>query len=264
MQEQPQQQQPAPKYSRHLQQIPVDESNYTREIDGVVEHDCEVACNAEAACIGFTTMITGSACWLYSSAPTLKIVSGAEWWQKPGTKPIPAPPVPPPPPPPPAPPPVPPELACRPWKTTTFWTAAGCAGDGSNCLLDIQVTSASQSQPGRRRSSSGAAVVSWSTLPFVPPKHMHLPNGAVVTVAVAAEPTAGQADHVKITLTADATALYVVLTTSAQGRFSDNVLTVRPGIPAVVDFISWDGPLNKTGIARMQGTLRVEHLADNL
>ena len=104
--------------------------------------------------------------------------------------------------------------------------------------------------------------IPWSTLPFVPPKNMQLSKGASVTATFGAS-TADAPDRVSITLTANATVLYVVLTTSAQGRFSDNVLTIRSGVPKVVDFISWDGPLNQTGIAHMKSTLRVEHLAEN-
>lgn len=101
------------------------------------------------------------------------------------------------------------------------------------------------------------------TVPFVPPKKMRLPK-ATVAASVATMPVQGQPDQVEITLTTDATALYVVLTTSAQGRFSDSMLTIMPGTPKIVTFVSWDGPLNNTGIAFMKSTLRVEHLADNL
>lgn len=147
--------QPAPTYSHHLSLIPVNNANFTREIDGIVEHDCEVACNAQTDCIGFTRMVNRNACWLYTSASNLKVVVGTEWWQKPGTKPIPAPPVPPTPPAP-GPVPVPPEIQCSVWKATSVWNVAGCDSDGSNCLLDIQIHNGS------------GAVVSWSKSGLTP------------------------------------------------------------------------------------------------
>ena len=164
--------------------------------------------------------------------------------------------------------------------------------DGSNCVLDIRVTD-----------TGAASAASWSTLPFVPPHRMQLP-AAKVTAVVADAPTAADPEQVAIQLSTNATALYVVLTTLAQGRFSDNVimLEARPNTNAnananantnananandavaaaaegaatstppssseavaTVTFISWGGPLNSTGIALLKSSLRVEHLADNL
>ena len=63
---------------------------------------------------------------------------------------------------------------------------------------------------------------------FVAPKHMALPKATV-----SFEVGAGGA----ITLNTTATTLYVVLTTAAIGRFSDNAFMLEAGTPpAVVDF----------------------------
>ena len=61
---------------------------------------------------------------------------------------------------------------------------------------------------------------------------------------------------IDITLTTDNVAMYVVLTTRAHGRFSDNAFVLLPG-QRVVQFISFDGP----DLAKLTVTLRVEHLA---
>jgi beta-mannosidase len=63
---------------------------------------------------------------------------------------------------------------------------------------------------------------------------------------------------VPITVTADGgAALFVTLTTLAQGRFSDNAFLLPPGDAAAVtiDFLPF-GPLDADALAT---TLRVEH-----
>ena len=62
-----------------------------------------------------------------------------------------------------------------------------------------------------------------------------------------------------IELTTNATALFVVLTTQANGRFEDNVVTLEAGVPRSLAFVPW-GPLD---VELLQTTLRVEHLAAN-
>jgi hypothetical protein len=109
--------------------------------------------------------------------------------------------------------------------------------------------------------SNSSAKESWSTVPFHPPKSMTLPL-AEVTWTVGEVATGS--DRVGISLSANATALYVVLTTAAPGRFSDNGFLLEHGRPTVIDFISWDGELNSTKLALLRSSLRVEHLAENL
>jgi hypothetical protein len=71
---------------------------------------------------------------------------------------------------------------------------------------------------------------------------------------------------VNITLRASTltTSLFVVLTTQAPGRFSDNVMLIEAGQSVLVEFMSWDGPLNSTGMDLLKGSLGVEHLAENM
>jgi len=61
---------------------------------------------------------------------------------------------------------------------------------------------------------------------------------------------------VPITLVASATAVFVTLTTEAQGRFSDNALILPPGVTEV-SFLPWS-PVNLTVLS---ATLRLESLA---
>ena len=160
-----------------------------------------------------------------------------------------SPPPPPPPPPPPVPPispPPPPQLKCLAWANTAAWKAAGCDGTGTNCVLDISV----QNGSGTR--------VSHNVNPFVAPKHMakSLPKAAVsFTVGASGA----------ITLTTTATALYVVLTTAASGRFSDNAFLLEAGEPKVIEFVSWKpGGTDAMQLAVLKSSLRVEHLQENL
>ena len=105
---------------------------------------------------------------------------------------------------------------------------------------------------------ASAAAEAWSVLPFVPPKQMRLPAANVtVTIAAAAAGTAA------ITLSSNATALYVVLTTAAPGRFEDNSVLLERGYPLTIGFVPW-GESDPFDLALLKSTLRVEHLAENL
>eukprot|EP01052_Picozoa_sp_SAG31_P009850 SAG31_NODE_527_length_14452_cov_4.274925_4_plen_1132_part_00 len=234
-------------YTLHRRQIPDPSGNFTKELQAASELACEAACNAEPTCLGFTSMpsLQLTTCWLYSSAPRLEN-NDAWWWQKPGTPHIPAPPPPPAPPPLPKPAPGPPLLKCADWNATTVWKAIGCAASGENCVLDIRVN------------RSSGEVASWSTVPFRAPKDMALP-AAAVNVTVADKPSPG-AETVDVVLTTNATAIYVVLTTQAAGRFADNVMLLEAGVPRSLAFLAW-GELDYD---LLKSSLRVEHLAENL
>ena len=98
-------------YTRHAGRIPTERGGYYISLAGSVSA-CEGRCTANATgCLGFTAPGSGGdRCWLYNqqSAKSLARVAGDDWWQKPGTPPVPvrpAPPAPAPAPPPPAPPP---------------------------------------------------------------------------------------------------------------------------------------------------------------
>ena len=100
-------------------------------------------------------------------------------------------------------------------------------------------------------STGGRAMI--NILPFQPPRAMTLPK-ATVTATVE---KAGSNGLIPITVSATATAMFVVLTTAAEGRFSDNAFLLEAGKDREIMFIPWK---------EMNGQLkvRVEHLADNL
>jgi len=63
---------------------------------------------------------------------------------------------------------------------------------------------------------------------------------------------------IPITLSTDFLAMFLVLTTSAQGRFSDNCFTLLSTNSTTVFFIPWDTNVNQWGA--LNATLRYEHL----
>eukprot|EP01052_Picozoa_sp_SAG31_P020591 SAG31_NODE_1556_length_7893_cov_1.993585_5_plen_144_part_00 len=140
-----------------------------------------------------------------------------------------------------------PQLPCAAWEDTFAWKQVGC--DKTNCVLIVHVTD-----------DSDGALQSKNTLPFVAPKAMVGLPAAHITATVGRK----QAHNgvVPITLTTNATAMYVVLTTTAAGRFSDNAFLLEAG-QTVVDFFPWSD-MNAENMALLSASLRVEHLADNL
>lgn len=81
---------------------------------------------------------------------------------------------------------------------------------------------------------------------------------ATVTMSVASAPVAD--GSVPITLTTDHVAVFVTLTTLADGRFSDNAFMMMPSKSVVVDFV----PFGSLDMAKLTSSLRVEHLATYL
>ena len=223
-------------YNIHYAQIPLDQQNFTTGVAG--EAKCEAHCDADKACLGFTYIgwpqnPTTGQCFFYDHVPKLKSYPGADWFQKPGTAHIPA-----------SPPCLPPPThpICTAWADTAAWEKVGCAAGGGNCVVSIEVTN----------STGGLAMI--NILPFQPPRAMTLQK-ASVTATVG---KAGSDGHVPITVSTTATAMYVVLTTAAEGRFSDNAFLLEARKDREIMFIPWKevkGQLIK---------VRVEHLADNL
>ena len=100
--------------------------------------------------------------------------------------------------------------------------------------------------------------VSSNLVLFAPPVYLSLP-AANVAVAVNSAPNAD--GTVDVTLTTDAPALFVTLTTLAQGRFSDNAFLLLPGEPRTITYIAFVSP---TDIDVLKTTIRVEHAASYL
>ena len=160
-------------------------------------------------------------------------------------------------------------LKCVAWSQTPAWKSVGCSRSGDNCAFVIKVFegAAGDGDAGMSRAVfGGITAMSTSFVTFQPPKATRLPK-AVVTASVGelvalpsplAKSTRG--GTVPITLSTNATALYVVLTTRADGRFSDNAFLLEAGMATVVDFLPW-GPLD---LQLLKTSLRVEHMAENL
>ena len=81
---------------------------------------------------------------------------------------------------------------------------------------------------------------------------MTLPRARVATAVGAA----GSDGSVDVTVTTDRFALFVTLTTLAQGRFSDNAFVMLPGKKTLKFF-----PFKGFVLAELKSTLRVEHTA---
>lgn len=88
---------------------------------------------------------------------------------------------------------------------------------------------------------------------FSEPKNLQLPP-AHVSFTVG-----GDATKPVITVSADHVALYVTLTTLAQGRFSDNAFLLLPGAAQArqIEFVPFTG----FDFAELKSSLRVEHVA---
>ena len=85
--------------------------------------------------------------------------------------------------------------------------------------------------------------------PFATPGRLALP-AARVALSVAND---------TVSLSTNATALYVTLTTLANGAFDDNSFLLLPSEPRSVRFL----PFDSFDAALLARSLRVEHLAEN-
>lgn len=131
--------------------------------------------------------------------------------------------------------------ACTPW--ATLLPTVGCAASGADCIAWLEVLG-----------QDGTTVIVDNFELLTAPYLLDFPPSPKVTAAVATTPNGdGSLD---ITLTTDAVALFVVLTTVSEGRFSDNAFILTPP-STTIQFIPWK-PLNATLLAN---TLRVEHVA---
>lgn len=133
---------------------------------------------------------------------------------------------------------------CSPWATVL--AAAGCDSRGGNCVLNATLVD----------EASGTVVASNPSL--LAPAKASLPFLiSQPGVSVALSPPAHVGDPIAVTVTSVAPALFVTLTTAAQGRFSANSFLVTPASPRNIYFLPLAGddqwPL-------LNATLRVLHL----
>ena len=102
--------------------------------------------------------------------------------------------------------------------------------------------------------AADGTLMSDNVIPLTTPANMAVSN-AKVELAIASEPnTDGSVD---IGVSADHVAVFVTLTTRADGRFSDNAFLLLPSTGATVQFVPF-GPLD---LDLLKSSLRVEHLA---
>jgi hypothetical protein len=101
--------------------------------------------------------------------------------------------------------------------------------------------------------STAGKTVNDNWIPLTSPKNMKL-AAATVTFAVAS--AAGIDGTIAVTVSANYFALYVTLTTLAQGRFSDNAFCMPPG-NITLSFLPFDG----FELAELRSSLRIEHAA---
>ena len=132
---------------------------------------------------------------------------------------------------------------------------AGCAVDGSDCILRVKVA---QSLESSRANAGGQFLLGDNLLPLSKPSAFKLPAAAVTATVASVDEENGTAS---ITLISESkgVALYVWLSTLAHGRFEDNGFMLLPGT-ATLDFIAF-GSLDSQSL---QASLRVEHLGEHL
>jgi beta-galactosidase/beta-glucuronidase len=135
------------------------------------------------------------------------------------------------------------EAPCAGW--SHMLAAHGCASDGSDCLLRAVLRDADNN------------IADEHVDLLAPPVQLAVPH-ATIDVTVASAPAAD--GSVTVSLSADTTALLVMLTTGEQGVWSDNALTLAPGERRQILLrpIAGARPIDAKALA---ADLRVEHLA---
>jgi beta-mannosidase len=134
--------------------------------------------------------------------------------------------------------------SCQP--VSAVLTGAGCQSDGSDCIL-IATTS-----------TSGGDVVddNWGLLNTPGAVLKRVPDRANVSATVLDTPP-GPGGSVSIRVKSDGFALYVTLTSLAQGRFEPNAFIIPAAGEQVVAFVPFEG----FDVATLASTLRVQHVA---
>lgn len=239
-------------YTRFVREIPTDRANYTGPHAATLAA-CEATCDKQSTCVGFTrTNKPDSAitdCFFYSSVPSLNgAAPGASYWSKPG-EPVPAhPPTPPPPPPLPPPPPAVPMPHCTAFASQM--ARLGCDASGSDCVLSVHVV------------NHAGTIVSRNENSFVAPKLITGLHKAALSLSIGEWNASSGA--VPITVSSAHTALWVTLSTLAQGRFSDGAFLLHAGKPKGVDFVAWGSDTGSTVVAELGRSLRAESLSSYL
>lgn len=122
-------------------------------------------------------------------------------------------------------------------------SGADCSHGAQSCMLRVTVENAAKK------------LISRNLLPLAKPSELRLPK-ATVTHTVTTAPAGSKS--IQLTLSSDATAVYVWLSTAEHGRFSDNAFVLLPGNSTQVTFESFVEA--GTSSAALSKSLRVEHL----
>lgn len=128
--------------------------------------------------------------------------------------------------------------------------AAGCAADGSDCVLLTNTTDAATDEVMDENWGLLATPANLAAAGALP--------RANVTAYVAGTPLPD--GSVPVTVATDAPAILVVLTSLAQGRFDPNLLTLPAAGETTVRFLPFQG----FDIQQLLDSLRVEHAAQYL
>jgi hypothetical protein len=134
----------------------------------------------------------------------------------------------------------------------------GCATNGTDCVLNITVR------------SHGRVTLAENMLALALPKHLHIQRTVVTaevvqtSKAACADPLTCRNGNATIAVRSSlAVACWVVLTSAAPGRFSDNAFFVLPDAPRYIQFYAFDyvAQAESDDVANtLAATLRVEHL----
>jgi hypothetical protein len=125
----------------------------------------------------------------------------------------------------------------------------GCNVNGTNCLVLADIVS-----------PTGTMINSFPTLLTTPGNLELLPANVSATIEPSPTHSAGSS-LVNVTLTTDAPAILVHLTTLAAGRFSDNVLLLHAGSPTTVAFHAFSSSVD---VPLLKQSLRIEHAASSM
>ena len=133
-------------------------------------------------------------------------------------------------------------LTLPPGPGSALFYPLGAPISGADYVLRATVTNAS------------GAVLTDNWVPLLPPAGWTSLAHASLSMAIAPAPSAD--GSIAITLTCDTLCAYVVLTTLAQGRFSDNAFFLQPG-DTTIAFVPWADAQYPI----LEESLRVEHMA---
>ena len=141
------------------------------------------------------------------------------------------------------------------------WFEVLLPADATKHILTATVTSSSSVHTSAHGSVHASnpnepGVLSSNLIPLTAPAHMELAKATVKWSCCGSHPDG----PVEITLHSDQLAVFVTLTTLANGRFSDNALLLLPHTPRKIDFIPfgrWDAQQQEL----LQRSLRVEDVS---